>query len=149
MLAAVLPVRGRRLALASSFGLSSRAEVHGPLVRPPVFKTGVGRESVSGRFDSCAFPFLCERGVTDEASRILDAAMKLPSAERAELAAILTDSIGDGSSPDQVQAAWLEEAKRRLAAYERGELQSVDFEDMMRRLRAKDRRPRPRQASVG
>ena len=34
------------------------AEVHGPLVRPPVFKTGVGRESVLGRFDSCAFPFL-------------------------------------------------------------------------------------------
>jgi putative addiction module component (TIGR02574 family) len=87
--------------------------------------------------------------VTDEASRILDAAMKLPSAERAELAAILTDSIGDGSSPEQIEAAWLEEAKRRLAAYERGEMQAVDYEDMMRRLRAKDRRPRSRQASAG
>ena len=39
-------------------GLSSILEVHGPLVRPPVFKTGVGRESVLGRFDSCAFPFV-------------------------------------------------------------------------------------------
>jgi putative addiction module component (TIGR02574 family) len=87
--------------------------------------------------------------VTDEASRILDAALKLPSAERAELAAILTDSIGDGSSPEQIEAAWLAEAKRRLAAYERGELEAVDYDDMMRRLQAKDRRPRPRQASLG
>jgi putative addiction module component (TIGR02574 family) len=87
--------------------------------------------------------------VTDEASRILDAALKLPSAERAELAAILTDSIGDGASPEQIEAAWLAEAKRRLEAYERGELEAVDYEDMMRRLRTKDRRPRPRQASLG
>lgn len=75
--------------------------------------------------------------------------MKLPSAERAELAAILTDSIGDGSSPEDIEAAWLEEAKRRLAAYERGEVQTVEYEDMMRRLRAKDRRSRRRQASAG
>jgi hypothetical protein len=80
--------------------------VHGPLVRPPVFKTGVGRESVSGRFDSCAFPLM----PVDGQRRILDAAMRLPSADRAALAAILTDSIGDGSSPEQIEAAWLAEA---------------------------------------
>jgi hypothetical protein len=57
--------------------------------------------------------------------------------------------IGDGSSTEQIEAAWLEEVKRRLAAYERGELQAVDYEEMMRRLRAKDRRPRPRRASAG
>jgi putative addiction module component (TIGR02574 family) len=87
--------------------------------------------------------------VTREAREILDAALALPRAERAELAAILADSVGDGASPEQIQAAWLEEAKRRLAAYERGELGAVDYDDMMRRLRTKDRRPRPRQASLG
>jgi putative addiction module component (TIGR02574 family) len=85
--------------------------------------------------------------VTSEASRILEAAMDLPEAERAELAAILTDSIGDGSSPEEVQAAWIVEAKRRLAAIERGESTTVGLEEMMIRLRAKVRRPR--QASAG
>jgi putative addiction module component (TIGR02574 family) len=75
--------------------------------------------------------------VTDEASRILDAAMKLPSAERAALAAILTDSIGDGSSPEEIEAAWLAEAKHRAAAIDRGELKLVDSEEMMARLRAR------------
>lgn len=84
--------------------------------------------------------------VTREASEILDAALALPRAQRAEFAAILADSVGDGTSPEQIQAAWLAEAKRRLAAYERGELEAVSYEDMMRRLRSKDRRPRPRQA---
>lgn len=87
--------------------------------------------------------------VTDEASRILDAALKLPSAERAELAAILTDSISDGSSPEQIEAAWLAEAKRRAAAIDRGELELVDSEEMMARLRARVRRGRERQAATG
>lgn len=79
--------------------------------------------------------------VSTEASRILDAALELPESERAELAAILMDSIGDGSSPEEIQAAWIAEAKRRLAAIERGESTPVPLEDMMRRLRAKVRRP--------
>lgn len=87
--------------------------------------------------------------VTREASEILDAALALTRAERVELAAILTDSVGDGASPEQIQAAWLAEAKRRLEAYERGELEAIEYDDMMRRLRTKDRRPRPRQASLG
>jgi putative addiction module component (TIGR02574 family) len=82
--------------------------------------------------------------VTDEASRILDAAMKLSRRERACVAAILTDSIGDGSSPEEVEAYWLAEVKRRLAAVERGETTLVDFEEVMARLRAKVRRPRER-----
>ncbi|HVH98352.1 MAG TPA: hypothetical protein VM869_06570 [Enhygromyxa sp.] len=46
--------------------------------------------------------------------------------------------------------AWIEEAKRRLAAYERGgEIASLDFDDAMRELEAKARRPPERRASVG
>jgi putative addiction module component (TIGR02574 family) len=88
-------------------------------------------------------------GVTDEASRVLDAAMKLPNAERIELIAILTDSIGDGSSPEEIEAAWLAEAKRRAAAIDRGELDLVDSDEMMARLRARVRRGRERQAATG
>jgi putative addiction module component (TIGR02574 family) len=89
------------------------------------------------------------RSVTSEASRILDAAMKLPEGERAQLAAILMDSVGDGSSPEEIEAAWLAEAKRRLEAVERGESTPVPLDDMMRRLRAKVRRAREPQASAG
>jgi putative addiction module component (TIGR02574 family) len=75
--------------------------------------------------------------------------MRLPAAERAELAAILTDSIGDGSSPEEIEAAWIAEAKRRLAAVERGEITPVPFDEAMDRLRSKVRRRHERQASTG
>lgn len=87
--------------------------------------------------------------MTREANEILDAALALPRDERAELAAILTDSVGGESSPEEVQAAWLAEAKRRLAAYERGETQALDFEETMGELIAKERRSNSRRASTG
>jgi putative addiction module component (TIGR02574 family) len=74
--------------------------------------------------------------VTDNASRMLEAALQLPDAERAELAAILTDSIGDGSSLEAIEASWIAEANRRLAAYRRGETTPIDLEDAMRELAA-------------
>lgn len=75
--------------------------------------------------------------VTDEASRILNAALELPRAERTELAATLADSIGDGSSPEEAEATWIAEAKRRAVAIDRGELELVDSEEMMARVRAR------------
>ncbi|MFV8751808.1 addiction module protein [Nannocystaceae bacterium ST9] len=87
--------------------------------------------------------------MTDHATSILEAAMRLPEAERAELVAILADSIGDGSSPEEVEASWLAEAKRRAAAIERGELGLVDSDEMMARLRARVRQVRDRHAATG
>jgi putative addiction module component (TIGR02574 family) len=87
--------------------------------------------------------------VTDEARRILDAAMQLPEAERAELAELLTESIGEGFATEEIKAAWIAEVKRRMTALERGETTLVDFDEMMNRLRAKVRRVRERQASTG
>lgn len=87
--------------------------------------------------------------VTDEAGRILDAALKLPDAERSQLAAILTDSVGGDASPEEIEAAWVAEAKRRSVAIERGEMELVDSEEMMARLRARIRRVQERQASTG
>lgn len=75
--------------------------------------------------------------MTDEASRILNAALELPRAERTELAATLADSIGDGSSPEEAEATWIAEAKRRAVAIDRGELELVDSEEMMARVRAR------------
>lgn len=72
--------------------------------------------------------------------------MRLQESERAALAAILVDSIGDGSSPAEIEAAWIAEAKRRAEAIDRGELELVDVEDMMARLRARARRVRERRA---
>jgi putative addiction module component (TIGR02574 family) len=87
--------------------------------------------------------------VSAEASRILDAALQLSDSERAEIAAILTDSMGDGSSPEEVRASWVAEIERRREALARGEETLVDFDDVMARLRAKVRRPRDRRASTG
>ncbi|MFO7567756.1 MAG: addiction module protein [Enhygromyxa sp.] len=84
--------------------------------------------------------------MSDEASRILNAAMKLPDPERAVIAAILVDSIGDGSSLEEIEAVWIAEARRRAEAIDRGELELVDSEDMMARLRARARCARERRA---
>jgi putative addiction module component (TIGR02574 family) len=87
--------------------------------------------------------------VTDEARRILEAAMQLPEDERAELAATLMDSVSDAFASDDVKAAWIVEVRRRMAALERGESSLVDFDDAMDRFRAKVQRVRERRASTG
>lgn len=72
--------------------------------------------------------------MTAEAERLLEAAMKLPDAERAELAAVLADSVGDGSSDDEREAAWAAEAKRRLEALRSGSSETIPSEDVEREL---------------
>ncbi len=58
--------------------------------------------------------------MTNATQSLLDAALQLPDQERAEFAAILADSVGDGTSRAEVDAAWIAEAKRRLAAVRGG-----------------------------
>jgi putative addiction module component (TIGR02574 family) len=87
--------------------------------------------------------------MTDEGSRILEVALKLSEAERIELAVLLSDSIGQESSPEEIQAAWIAEAKRRAAAIDRGELALVDADEMMAKLRARVRSARERRVSMG
>jgi len=84
---------------------------------------------------------------SDEARRILDAAMQLPQVERARLATILADSIGDGSNQEEVDAAVLAEAKRRLDNLDSGRTQAVPYEEIKRKLRATVERARVRSAS--
>ncbi|HLT40475.1 MAG TPA: addiction module protein [Enhygromyxa sp.] len=65
---------------------------------------------------------------------ILDTAMALPEDQRAELAAILVDSIGDGRSEAEIDAAWLAEARQRLAAVRSGRATLVPTEKVEREL---------------
>lgn len=63
-------------------------------------------------------------------------AINLPDEQRAELAAILTDSIGSGDSREEVEASWVAESQRRLAAFESSP-SSVTVTEMMQRLKSR------------
>jgi putative addiction module component (TIGR02574 family) len=72
--------------------------------------------------------------VTGRAKRLLQEALDLPDAERAELAAVLTDSLGEGSLEDDVDATGIAEAKRRLEDIRAGKSKAVPWEDVERDL---------------
>lgn len=74
--------------------------------------------------------------MTAEAQRLLEAALNLPDAERAELAAILADSIGDGHTEAELEAAWIAEAKRRLEDIRSGKSRTVPSEEVEAELDA-------------
>jgi putative addiction module component (TIGR02574 family) len=60
------------------------------------------------------------------ADALLDSALKLPSDERARLAAELIASL-DGVPEVGVEAAWDAEVQRRLERVDRGEVELLDW----------------------
>lgn len=62
------------------------------------------------------------------------AALQLAPAERAKLAERLLISLDED---DEILAAWVEEAERRGEAYERGEMEAIDFDESVARLKAR------------
>lgn len=74
--------------------------------------------------------------LTAEAERLLEAALNLSDAERAEFAAILADSIGDGHTDAELEAAWIAEAKRRLENIRSGKSHTVPSEEVEAELDA-------------
>jgi putative addiction module component (TIGR02574 family) len=72
--------------------------------------------------------------VTDEAKRVAEAGMQLPDAERAALAAVLKDSIGDGSAAEEIEAAWLDEAECRREELRSGQTVAVPWQDVRREM---------------
>ena len=62
------------------------------------------------------------------------AALQLASGERAKLAERLLVSLEED---DEILAVWVEEAERRGEAYERGEMEAIDFDESVARLKAK------------
>lgn len=71
---------------------------------------------------------------------IVEEARKLTPAEREELFARLQvefdDDLADGT-PEEIEAAWVEEVERRVARAERGETTFVDHNESMLALRAR------------
>lgn len=89
------------------------------------------------------------RGMSGDVNRFIDAAMSLPDDERAEVAVILADSVGEGLPSEQIDAAWLAEAKRRLASIQSGASKPTSMDDVEAKLRSMIQRARERQAATG
>jgi len=62
------------------------------------------------------------------------AAMQLAPSERARLAERLLVSLDED---DEILAAWVEEAERRGDAYDRGEMEAIDFDKAIAQARAR------------
>jgi len=67
---------------------------------------------------------------------ILRAALTLSPGERAMLADHLLSSL-DGPNQKEVDAAWAEEAERRMRELDEGKVEMIDGELVMERLRAR------------
>ena len=67
---------------------------------------------------------------------ILRAALSLAPGERAMLAAHLFTSL-DGPNQKGIDAAWAEEAERRMREIDEGKVELIDGEVVMERLRAR------------
>ena len=71
--------------------------------------------------------------MTDRAEHLLDEALKLSEAERAELAARLIQSLDSEVEPD-VDAAWAVEIERRCAALDSGDAVTSDWSEVRARI---------------
>jgi len=68
---------------------------------------------------------------------LYSAAMGLPPEGRAALAEKLLDSL-DGPQDPEIEAAWIAEAKRRIAEIDRGEAELIPAEEVFRTLRIRN-----------
>ena len=71
-----------------------------------------------------------------ETRRIFEQAMALPARERESLAELLLVSL-DPADQKEIDAAWAEEAERRLADYRAGRAKAIDAEEVFRELRGR------------
>ena len=72
--------------------------------------------------------------ITTPLEEIEAMALQLPASDRSHLAESLLASL---SEEDEILAAWIEEAERRADAYDRGEVETVDFDESIARARAR------------
>lgn len=62
------------------------------------------------------------------------AALQLATSDRAKLAERLLISLDED---DEILASWVEEAERRGDAYDRGEMEAIDFDESIAQARAR------------
>ena len=72
--------------------------------------------------------------ITTPLEEIEAMALQLPASDRSHLAESLLASL---SGEDEILAAWIAEAGRRADAYERREIETVDFDESITRARAR------------
>jgi putative addiction module component (TIGR02574 family) len=63
-------------------------------------------------------------------ANILEQVYELTAEERAELIEALTQEEACEFASPEIARAWEEEVKRRIAAYDRGELEAIDISDI-------------------
>lgn len=76
--------------------------------------------------------------MNDRIRTIVEEARKLTPDERREMFDLLEiEFAGEHSdgTPEEIEAAWLEEVQQRIAKAERGETTPVDADEVLRRLR--------------
>ena len=69
-----------------------------------------------------------------QAEQILQSALNLQPSERAEIAATLFRSLND-QGDDVLDPDWAEEIKRRIESIDKGEVQLIPWEDVIRSMR--------------
>jgi len=74
--------------------------------------------------------------VTAEVEKILGDALALPDGDRRRVAEALLQSVGPETA-EEIETAWVEEARRRAGALERGEIESRDGDAVVAELEAK------------
>ena len=70
----------------------------------------------------------------DVVADLAEQARSLPAEERSRLVDLLLESVHD-SPLAEVEGAWAKEIERRVAAYERGEVQTYAAEDVFAEAR--------------
>lgn len=86
--------------------------------------------------------------MSDEIEALLAAALRLSREERAQLAVLLTDYVEDAPS-EEIERAWLSEAKRRLEEVRAGRMRTIPAEEVERKLWDMLERGRLRAAAAG
>ncbi len=70
--------------------------------------------------------------------QIVQEALSLPPEDRTYVADALEQSLADGEfATPEIAAEWTAEIDRRIAAYDRGEVQAIDGKIALERLRAR------------
>ena len=72
--------------------------------------------------------------MTQKSQVLLEEALKLTANERAEVAEQLIASLDEGPDTD-VEQAWQKEVQRRIGQIERGEVKTIPWEEVQKRLR--------------
>ena len=73
--------------------------------------------------------------MNDQVVELAERGKALAPEDRSRLVDLLLESLHE-APVGEVEAAWDEEVERRLAAYDRGEIQAIDGEEVMAKARA-------------